>query len=354
MKSRWCSWELGEVLRLNKRLIPVVIDVVPPDALPEVLGRISVLPSEGVFDAKKHLPALVAALSTDVAWLKEHTRFDDRARQWIGRDRASALLLRGVALKDAQAWADRKPSEAPAPSVKFSSCSWPAAARRYTGSGLRSSEFSSSRWSASAWRALPLCGDRLAVRPAAHRGRAATASLKRARRAPSSSRSSPSSARHQSRRRRKKRGTTSRRRRRPSNGLVFDIAQDIGNVEGVDIEDVQKGTGSLSRAQSISLLEAEPDNAGLQHIRAAMFDEFRRGLPSGRRRGCGAFGARGSAEIFQALVEREPENPQWRRDSAVSMNKVGDARLRIKRCSRGDAGLPGEPRSSPEPLGGKS
>ena len=61
VKSRWCSWELGEVLRLNKRLIPVVIDVVPPDALPEVLGRISVLPSEGVFDAKKHLPALVDA-----------------------------------------------------------------------------------------------------------------------------------------------------------------------------------------------------------------------------------------------------------------------------------------------------
>lgn len=114
--SRWCNWELGEVQRINKRLIPVAIAAVAPDALPEGLGRIHVLPAEGAFDFQRDLPRLVEALNTDRAWLKEHTRLADRARQWLARDRSAALLLRGVALKDAQAWADSKPPAAPAPS----------------------------------------------------------------------------------------------------------------------------------------------------------------------------------------------------------------------------------------------
>lgn len=116
LASRWCHWELGEVQRTSKRLLPVAIESAAPESLPEELGRVHVLPASGAFDFASHLTALVEALNTDSAWLKEHTRLADRARQWQSRERASSLLLRGVALKDAQAWADRKPSAAPAPS----------------------------------------------------------------------------------------------------------------------------------------------------------------------------------------------------------------------------------------------
>lgn len=111
--SKWCNWELGEVQRLSKRLIPVVISAMSREEIPEGLGRIHLLPSESVYDATSHLADLVAALNTDRAWVKEATRLADRARQWAAKDRNSALLLRGAALKDAELWVTQSPPSAP-------------------------------------------------------------------------------------------------------------------------------------------------------------------------------------------------------------------------------------------------
>ena len=114
--SKWCNWELGEVQRLNKRLVPVMIEGVPPEDLPESLGKIHVLPAEGIFDADTHLDTLVTALNTDRTWLKEHTRLGDRARQWHAKGERGDLLLRGSALNDAESWRDKQPKAAPQPS----------------------------------------------------------------------------------------------------------------------------------------------------------------------------------------------------------------------------------------------
>lgn len=58
VRSKWCNWELGEVGRLNKRLVPVRIDDVPPESIPEILGRIHLLPAEGVYDRAIHFSHL--------------------------------------------------------------------------------------------------------------------------------------------------------------------------------------------------------------------------------------------------------------------------------------------------------
>jgi TIR domain len=81
--SKWCNWELGEVGRLNKRLVPVKIGDVSPEELPESLGRIHLLPVDGVYDPGAHLSSLVATLNTDRGWMKEATRLADRAREWM-------------------------------------------------------------------------------------------------------------------------------------------------------------------------------------------------------------------------------------------------------------------------------
>jgi hypothetical protein len=47
--------------------------------------------------------------------LKEASRLGDPAYEWLSRDRARALLLRGAALGDAERWKDRRPAKAPAP-----------------------------------------------------------------------------------------------------------------------------------------------------------------------------------------------------------------------------------------------
>ncbi len=114
--SKWCNWELGEVARLNKRLVPIRIRDVAPELLPEHLGRIHLLPAEGTYRASEHLGTLVDALKSDRAWVKESTRLADRAREWLGRNRDSAMLLRGRALRDAERWSTRTPASAPGPS----------------------------------------------------------------------------------------------------------------------------------------------------------------------------------------------------------------------------------------------
>jgi len=111
--SKWVNWELGEVGRLSKRMVPVRIREIDPGGLPEALGKIHLLPAEGAFDFDRHLTTLVDTLNTNRAWVKDSTRLADRARQWITKDRDKALLLHGRALADAETWSRKKPASVP-------------------------------------------------------------------------------------------------------------------------------------------------------------------------------------------------------------------------------------------------
>jgi hypothetical protein len=114
--SDWCNWELGEVQRRRKRLVPIKIAEFVPGTLPKALGEIHFLPSVGIYAPEQHLNALVAALETDRAWLKEQSALAERADEWIARGCGSDRLLRGQALRDANLWRSRQPSKAPPPS----------------------------------------------------------------------------------------------------------------------------------------------------------------------------------------------------------------------------------------------
>lgn len=117
--SRWCAWELGEVLRYNKRLLPLRVREVAHEQLPDAISKIHLMPAEGVFDVLVHFDALCRALETDRNWIREGTRLADRARQWLGRQRDNALLLRGAALADAEHWRQRQPRFAPTPNAEI-------------------------------------------------------------------------------------------------------------------------------------------------------------------------------------------------------------------------------------------
>jgi len=113
--SEWVNWELDEVAKRNKRLVPVLIGDTPRDQLPRQLGEIHVLPAEGLFDIRRDLDVLVGVLDADKGWLKEASRLADRAHEWLARGRTSALLLRGIALQAADRWKATRPLKAPAP-----------------------------------------------------------------------------------------------------------------------------------------------------------------------------------------------------------------------------------------------
>lgn len=106
--SRWVLWELGEVQRLNKKLIPLMVEQVDPETLPEALGKIHVLPANGIYKKGNFIEELIATLDTDHAWVKRHTRLADRAREWNERGQSSNQLLRGEALNDAENWRSQK------------------------------------------------------------------------------------------------------------------------------------------------------------------------------------------------------------------------------------------------------
>ncbi|MGE3368005.1 MAG: toll/interleukin-1 receptor domain-containing protein [Rhizobiaceae bacterium] len=119
VKSKWVNWELGEVGRLSKRLVPVKVAETDPASLPEALGRIHLLPAEGVYESSLHEADLVRALNTDRAWLKKATSLSDDAREWMAASRDGAHLLRGRALAEAEAWSVRTPRDVPAPASEI-------------------------------------------------------------------------------------------------------------------------------------------------------------------------------------------------------------------------------------------
>src|SRR5262249_21728060 len=63
------------------------------------------------------LAKLVAALNTDFDWLREHTRYLQRATEWDRGGRPANRLLSGDDIAEAKAWAARRPKSAPEPTA---------------------------------------------------------------------------------------------------------------------------------------------------------------------------------------------------------------------------------------------
>lgn len=112
--SEICSWEVNEAVRLGKRVVPLTPEALkeakPPAALAELnwipFYADPAIPGSGFYYGVKRL---VEALSVDLDWLRAQTRYSERALEWL-KDRRDDLLLRGEALKEAEAWAARTPA----------------------------------------------------------------------------------------------------------------------------------------------------------------------------------------------------------------------------------------------------
>ena len=109
ISSNMCRWELEQSTKYNKRLLPLAVSPFSIATLPPELARVQILPPEGIFVFERHIVNLVKALNADRGWLKERTRLYDRATEWITRGEPSALLLRGSAIGQAEAWIARRP-----------------------------------------------------------------------------------------------------------------------------------------------------------------------------------------------------------------------------------------------------
>jgi len=102
--SEICSLELDQALRLNKRIIPVLIRETPMEKIHEQLRRLNFIFALEKESQEEAIKQVVEALQTDYDMLRQHTQLLSRARQWDSSRRDKSLLFRGQELTAAKAW----------------------------------------------------------------------------------------------------------------------------------------------------------------------------------------------------------------------------------------------------------
>jgi TPR repeat protein len=122
-RSEICAWEVEEATRLGKRILPVnwrpLEGASPPPQLRErnyifFHADPKAAPGAGFGTG---LANLTAALNTDFDWLREHTRYLQRATEWDRGGRPANRLLSGNDIAEAKAWVARRPKNAPEPTA---------------------------------------------------------------------------------------------------------------------------------------------------------------------------------------------------------------------------------------------
>ena len=112
--SKVCKQEIAHAESLNKRIFPVVIENVDWASVPEGLASRHSVHFTDAARWQEARDKLVAALLTDIDWVREHTRLHERASLWEAHG-AGYELLRGRSLPAAEQWIRQQPSMAEAP-----------------------------------------------------------------------------------------------------------------------------------------------------------------------------------------------------------------------------------------------
>ncbi|MEZ5878749.1 MAG: TIR domain-containing protein [Tepidamorphaceae bacterium] len=137
--SAVCQDEVDYAETLNKRFVPVVARDVAGLDVPAQLSKLNYIhfiemPAVGASgDFDTAADELGNTISTDIGWIREHTRIGVLANRWIARERNVALLLRGGELQAAESWIASQPAKAPPPTAAHQALigeSRKAAARR--------------------------------------------------------------------------------------------------------------------------------------------------------------------------------------------------------------------------------
>jgi WD40 repeat protein len=133
--SAECGRELAHAIHLSKRILPVPIRDTPVAALPSGLAAYQFIPSRGVFDddAAASFIQLVTEITTDREWVREHTDWTEKAREWERHSREPSYLLAGAELEAAERWRSSSAGKQPALSAlhnAFIDASRTAATRR--------------------------------------------------------------------------------------------------------------------------------------------------------------------------------------------------------------------------------
>ncbi|MBZ0297441.1 MAG: TIR domain-containing protein, partial [Anaerolineae bacterium] len=114
--SEVCKLEIEYAVKQGKKLIPILHRTVEPrDQLHPSLTSHNWLFFRQEDDFNRAFDQLVAALDTDLDYVRMHTRLLVRAREWEDRDKDPSFLLRGTDLLEAESWLSSSVGNQPRP-----------------------------------------------------------------------------------------------------------------------------------------------------------------------------------------------------------------------------------------------
>jgi len=124
-QSEICNWEVEEAHRIGKRIVPLVVRPLGGVSPPRRLQDLNYI----FFYAEPNYPgsgfgvglvALVAALNTDLAWIREHTRLMERATEWDDTAGRKAHRSRQRCTSNSSVPAKQRKRAVPAPNASGS------------------------------------------------------------------------------------------------------------------------------------------------------------------------------------------------------------------------------------------
>ncbi len=114
-KSKECAAELEHAVRLGKRVLPLRVRDTPIEALPAGLASYQLIPSRQLFeqDFEGSLTQLITEIRTDREWVREHTEWGEKAREWEKHNHDPSYLLSGAELEAAERWRSQSAGKQP-------------------------------------------------------------------------------------------------------------------------------------------------------------------------------------------------------------------------------------------------
>lgn len=101
--SEVCKREIELAVESNKRFIPILYREPGKEGkLHEKISSHNWVFIRDEAELEKTMPALVAAINTDLDWIARHTRLFNKAKEWENRGRNDSYLVRGHDLQDAE------------------------------------------------------------------------------------------------------------------------------------------------------------------------------------------------------------------------------------------------------------
>src|SRR5690606_36175944 len=114
--SEVCRLEIEHAVKHNKKLVPILREVVPDRTLLHgSLASHNWLFFRPQDEFERAFKLLNDALDTDLSYVRFHTRLLVRALEWENRKRDTSFLLRGTDLSDAEQWLGESMGKQPIP-----------------------------------------------------------------------------------------------------------------------------------------------------------------------------------------------------------------------------------------------